>query len=187
MANDDILRAKGLLSERVGAAEVSDVRKGDGSPVVRFQTRDRDPGVLFNPSPPERERLLRGGRAEPARLTGQTLALANAVLDAPDALAAVRSAMGACSPGGHPAFRVWHAEKGNDGLWRPAPRSGLGLSRNAFAACFRNEGEAAAHWGKRPEAVPLFTFDHPAGFIRAFIWRAGGLLEIPTEVYPIKG
>lgn len=187
MKNDGILKATGNLSQRIGSAEVSGVRPGDGSVIARFETIHREAGWVFRAGPAEAERLVTSGRAEPARLTGQTLALAEVVLTAPDALGAVRAAMSARSPGGHPAFRAWHAERGGDGLWRPATMSGLGLARNAFSACFRSPDETAAFWAKHPEAVPLLMFDHAAGFVRAFVWRAGGLLEIPTEVYPIKG
>lgn len=187
MPSSTFLRATGFLAQRVGPGEVSGVRPGDGSVIARFGTIDRETGWLFRADPAEAERLIASGRAEPARLTGQTLALAETVLDAPDAITAVRAAMAVRSPGGHPAFRVWHAERGEDHLWRPAPMSGLGLARSGFDASFRTPEDAATFWAKHPGAVPLMMFDHPAGFIRAFIWRAGGILEIPTEIYPLRG
>lgn len=187
MTNDGILRATAPLAQRVGSAEVTGTRDGDGSVIARFETIHREAGWVFRAGPAEVERLVTSGRAEPARLTGQTLALAEVVLTAPDALTAVRAAMAVRSPGGHPAFRAWRAEQGEDHLWRPAPMQGLGLARGGFDACFRNADEAAAHWAKRPDATPLMMFDHPAGFIRAFVWRSGGLLEIPTEIYPVRG
>lgn len=185
MANDDkTLRATAPLAQRVGSAEVSGVREGDGSIITRFRTIDREAGWVFRAGPAEAERLLGSGRAEPAWLSGQALVLAETVLNAGDALSAVLAAMAVRSPGGHPAFRSWHAEQGEDCLWRPAAMPGLGLVRNAFAACFRNPAEATSLWAERPDAVPLLMFDHPAGFIRAFVWRAGGLLEIPTQIFP---
>lgn len=171
-----ILQAQKLLVYRIGAAEVSAAR-ADGSPDVKFATVERERGEYFIPPGEVAARLIAEGQAEQARPTGKFAELLAAVLPAETPLAAVLAGLEVRG------VRPWHAVL-RDGYWRPAAVS-HGPARGGFSARFSNAAEAEAIWTADPSATALFSYLTEHGFARAYVWKAGGLREIATEIHSI--
>lgn len=171
-----ILIAKRFASYRTSqVAAVSGTRR-DNSPTARFNVADRREGEIFRVSPEAARDLLAEGSVMEARLTGKLAALADAVLDAQSPLAA--SLAGLAVPG----VRTWHATADERGDWRPSAAA-LGPTRSGFEAHFASETEIADYWATGEASTPLFSFlVDGTDFRRAFIWRTGALLEIPTQI-----
>lgn len=170
------LQASKSIAYRVGWAEISGARR-DGSPEVEFMTVEREPGDYFNAPAEVTARLIADGRAVRARPTGKLADLLTAVLPEETPLAAVLAGLTVRG------VRPWHAVQ-KDGHWRPAAVS-HGPARGGFSARFSNAAEAEAVWTADPSATALFSYLTEHGFVRAYIWKAGGLREIATEIHSI--
>lgn len=176
--SNDFLQAVRFTVYRVGSAEISGARS-DGTPEVKFATVERERGEFFIAPPTLAARLIAAGHAKKALLADKLAALAEAVLSVDAPLAAALAGLSV------PGVRPWHAIWQN-GQWIPAPAA-LGPGRGGFSARFRDPAEVRALFAEKPDAVPLFSIATPHGFDRAFVWRSGGLLEVPTTTYHVGG
>lgn len=171
------IKIKQFVTYQTGAPAAVEGYRKDGSPIVRHSVISRGAGCIVSETPETETRLISEGMAEPARLSGSLAALAEEVLSVTSPLDAALAALAVRG------IRVWHAVERN-GYWRPADPS-LGPARGGFSGCFREVAEVSSHWTADPDAVPLFSFATEHGFRRAYIWRAGGLCEIATEIHKI--
>ncbi|MFT3687724.1 hypothetical protein [Paenirhodobacter sp.] len=168
-----IIKFKRFTTYQTGEAAIVEGPRKDGTPIVRHPVTSRGKDEIARESPEIEARLIAEGVAEPARLSDKLAALAAAVLSAETPLAAALAGLAV------QGVRPWHATQ-EGGYWCPVDAA-LGPGRGGFRARFRDKAEAEAIWATDPAAVPLFSFATPHGFDRAYIWRNGGLLEIPTE------
>lgn len=153
-------------------------QRTDGTPIILRDVPWHPEKTLFLASAPRAAELGRRRFAEPATLTGPLLALAQAVLPARSPAEAATTGMQV------PGVRVWHGVQ-DGGYWHPAPESGVGVGRDPWDSFFRNAREAETHFATHPGGAVVFSFLDAHDIRRAYVWRDGGLLPIPTEIYII--
>jgi hypothetical protein len=171
-----IVIAKQFTSYRTSQVAIVSGARRDNSPTVRFNVADRREGEIFRVPPEAARDLLAEGSVVEARLTGKLAALSDAVLDVQSPLAAALAGLAV------PGVRTWHGTVDERSNWQPSAAA-LGPTRSGFDAHFASEAEVVDYWAAGEASTPLFSFlVEGADFRRAFVWRSGALLEIPTQI-----
>lgn len=172
MTKHPTLRAAGWCSIPTGSRLTGKLDKA-GEPIVRRTFHEIAAGAYFRCTSAKAKPLLEAREASAVDLTADSplSLLLDAVAEAPTRPEAALRGYGA-------GFPTWWVRPGRNYHLEPGPAPG-GLFTPPWAVSFRGPDEIAAHWRKRPEATPAFSFRNENGQRFSYAWLEGALLPVP--------